>query len=400
MVTTPALNRVLDKRLLLGIACGGIFVFGIVMALLGAILPLLARRLSLGLSQIGDLFLTMNLAMMLVMPVLGPLMDQAGMKGILLIGALGTAAALVMIVWSPTFMVLLASAFLLGGAGGCLNGATNTLVADLHTDPARKNSALNLLGVFFGFGALSLPFGLGVLLNAMSLQSIVNLAALLSVLLAVACSFPTYPPPKKEGRIEWARAGRMAGSPLLLLFGFLLFFESGNEFIIGGYLSTYLNSCVGVSISLASYVLAAYWGAIMAARFLLSRVLLVVSGSVLVLIGALAVAVSMSLLLLASSPVLVNVAVIGLGLSLAGIFPTALGMAGSRFPESSGTAFGILFTIALAGGMSMPWAVGQISATKGLRLALSMVIANALGIALLQISASRHMRLGGKRPAR
>jgi len=396
MIAAEVIDRARNAKRLLIIACFGIFCFGIVMALLGAILPILAKQLSLALGQVGYLFLTMNFAMMLVMPLLGPLMDQAGMKGILMAGALGTSLALLLIGWSPTFAVLLASVFLLGAAGSCLNGAANTLVADLYPDPSRKNSALNLLGVFFGFGALSVPFVIGVLLNALPLRSILNLTALLTAALAVACGVPAYPTPKKEGRIEWRKVGRLVGNPLLLLFGFLLFFESGNEFVIGGYLTTYLSVCLGISISLASYLLAAYWGAIMVARILLSRLLLTISGSALVLICAPAVAICMVILLSATSPVIVSTSIIGLGLSLAGIFPTVLGMTGSRFSETPGTAFGLLFTIALAGGMSMPWVVGQISASHGLPWGLSLTVANALGIFLLQIFASRRMRLRGK----
>ena len=383
----------INRSLLFAIACFGIFTFGIVMAVLGAILPMLGRHLSLALGQMGELFLTMNLAMMLVMPVLGPLMDKAGMRGILMAGALGTSLALFLIGWSPSFTILLVSVFLLGTAGGCLNGAANTLVADLYPNPAQKNSALNLLGVFFGFGALSLPFFIGVLLNALPLSSILNLAALLTAALTIVCSLPTYPTPKKEGRIEWSKVRRMAGSPLLLLFGVLLFFESGNEFIIGGYLTTYLNSYMGIPLSRASYLLAAYWGTIMVARFLLSRLLLVIPGQTLILLSAPAVVISMAILLMAGSPTLVNIGIIGLGLSVAGIFPTALGMAGSRFSDSSGTAFGILFTIALAGGMSLPWFVGQISASHGLPLGFSLVITNALGIFLVQVVVSRSLRL-------
>jgi hypothetical protein len=42
--------------------------------------------------------------------------------------------------------------------------------------------------------------------------------------------------------------------------------------------------------------------------------------------------------------------------------------------------------------MSLPWAAGQISASHGLPLGLSLVIVNALGIFLLQIFASRGTR--------
>ena len=386
----------MKTKLLMAVACFGIFVFGIVMALLGAILPLLSASLHLTLSNVGNLFLLMNFAMLAVMPVLGPMMDRAGMKGVLLAGAAGTGLALLLIANAPSYRWLLGSIFLLGGAGGCLNGATNTLVADLHADPARKNSALNLLGVFFGFGALSLPFCLGVLQKTLGLRGILYLGTGLCVLLVVSCCIPVYPMPKQEGRIRWSEAGQLAKTPLLLLLGFLLFFQSGNEFIIGGYLTTYLNSNLGFTITTASYLLATYWGAIMLARLILSRLLLVLSGSTLVLLSALGVAGSMTFLLLTTAEQLIPVAVIAVGLCISGIFPTTLGMAGSRFAEKSGTAFGILFTIALAGGMTMPWAVGQISAAQDLRLALTLVVVNAFGIALIQMFAARRMKTVGK----
>jgi MFS transporter, FHS family, glucose/mannose:H+ symporter len=379
------------KNLLTAVACFGIFVFGIVMALLGTILPILSERLHLSLPEVGNLFLLMNFAMLAAMPFLGPLMDRAGMKGILMVGALGAGLALVLIGNATSVGWLLGSVFLLGGAGGCLNGAANTLVADLHTDPAQKNAALNLLGVFFGFGALSLPFCLGVLLQTLSMSWILYLGAGLSFLLALVCCVSSYPRPKQEGRIRWSEVGGLAKKPLLLLFGFLLFFQSGNEFIMGGYLSTYLNSTIGFSISTSSYLLAGYWGAIMLARLVLSRLLLVLSGSSMVLSSALAVIGSMVLLLTTSSMNIIPLAVIAVGLSISGIFPTTLGIAGSRFPENSGTAFGILFTIALTGGMIMPWIVGHLSANLGLRFGLGMVIVNAFAIALLLMLASQRM---------
>jgi len=51
------------------------------------------------------------------------------------------------------------------------------------------------------------------------------------------------------------------------------------------------------------------------------------------------------------------------------------GVAG-KCEEYSGTAFGILFAIALTGGMILPWAVGQIADAYRLRLALLILLAN------------------------
>jgi fucose permease len=79
----------------------------------------------------------------------------------------------------------------------------------------------------------------------------------------------------------------------------------------------------------------------------------------------------------------VGIAIVGL--SFASIYPVILGFAGSRFEAYSGSAFGILFAIALVGGMTLPWAVGQIAQAHGLRTALAIVTGDCVMIFLLQV---------------
>jgi MFS transporter, FHS family, glucose/mannose:H+ symporter len=158
-------------------AYSGMFVFGIVMALLGAILPALSERLHFAVADIGTLFLIMNFAMLICSLALGLAMDRFGMKPPLALGPLLVAAALVLIAYAQAFSDLFPAVALLGIGGGAVNGAANTLVADLHEDPRKKSAALNLVGVFFGFGALFLPFTIGALLARFSLATLL-LAAL------------------------------------------------------------------------------------------------------------------------------------------------------------------------------------------------------------------------------
>ena len=66
-------------------------------------------------------------------------------------------------------------------------------------------------------------------------------------------------------------------------------------------------------------------------------------GSAVAALGALVVAAS------PTAPVAVAGAILT-SLALAGIFPSVLGLTGARFPDHSGTVFGILFTVGSAGG--------------------------------------------------
>jgi len=357
-------------RVLSAAAYAGMLVFGVVMALLGAVLPPVSARIGFDLAHAGQLFLAMNFGMLLCSLGVGPAMDRFGMKIPMAAGALAVGGALAILAFAQSFQVLLGAVALLGIGGGALNSATNTLVADLHTDAGRKNAALNILGMFFGFGALLLPFVIGSLLNRLGLLTILSVAAILCAAVAVFCASLRFPPAKQGSGMPGADVLRFLRLPLVWGFGLLLFCESGNEFLLGGYISTYLTREIRLPLSSASYGLAGFWAAIMLSRALGSRVLLRVPGHWIVILSAAVSALACVLLIGAHSALTAVIAVAALGFGLAGIYPTTLGLAGAQFEKHSGTVFGILFTIALAGGMTLPWAVGQIANGYGMRSGL------------------------------
>jgi fucose permease len=164
----------------------------------------------------------------------------------------------------------------------------------------------------------------------------------------------------------------------------LLFFQSGSEFIVGGFTTTFLTGEIGLSVGAASYTLAGFWAALMLTRAWLGRVRSSLTGGGLVLASAGTSAAVMALLVTAKAPFLAVAMVVLLGAALAGIFPAVLGVAGSRYPAHSGTVFGILFTMALSGGMTLPWVTGQAAAAWGLRPALGLVVLQFLAVVALQ----------------
>lgn len=362
------------------------------MALLGAVLPLLSERLHFNMAQAGNLFLAMNGAMLVTTLALGPMLDRFGHKTSLVIAPLFVAVALACIREAEAFEVLMIGVILLGAGGGALNQTTNTLVADLYSDSREKSAALNRLGVFFGFGALFLPFCIGALLRVLGFGAILYLAIALSLIPAIWSGLFRFPAPHARAGVPAREVLRIAREPLVLTLSILLFFESGNEFILGGYLTTFLTRVRILSVSTSSYLLAAYWGALMLGRVILSRTISRRGEGNLILASALGVAGSMVLLLSVRSTAVTVVSVISLGFCTATIFPTVLGMAGSRYASRSGTVFGILIGIALAGGMILPWLTGEIAHRSGIRVALILSIWDALAIFLLQIVARRVAR--------
>jgi fucose permease len=359
--------------------------FGIVMALLGSILPVVSQRAKFDMAQAGGLFLVMNFCMLLSMLGLGPLTDRFGKRLTLAVGTLLVGLALVLVVRADSYGDLLLAVMLLGAGGGALNGGTNVLIADLYAQPYEKAAALNLLGIFFGFGAMLLPLFVGSLVASLGLDKILYLAVVISLAPGILFVALTFPRPKQQRGFRLSEAARVIGNPLVLLLGFILFFQSGNEFIVGGYTSLYLTTQRSIPFNHASYLLAAYWASIMLGRVVSSKLLSGISGYTLVLISALGSVVGITLLVLAPGTAGATLAVMIIGLSFASIFPTTLGVAGSKFEAYSGTAFGILFAIALTGGMLLPWAVGRLAQVYGLRVALLLAAVNSVMILLLQL---------------
>jgi FHS family L-fucose permease-like MFS transporter len=387
MTTTTAPQ--IAARPLGAVAQAGMFVFGIVMALVGAVVPPLSERLAIALSDVGTLFLAMNFAMLVASLVLGLIVDRFGLKLPLAAGPALVGAGLVLIGRADEYAQLIPAVVALGFGGGFVNGAANTLVADLHDDERRKAAALNLLGVFFGFGALFLPFSVGALTSAFGVPPLLYAAAGLCAATAGAAAVLAFPPPKQRQGWPLARMPQFLGMPIVLALACLLFFLSGNEFTLGGYISTHLTREMGLSVGAASYALAGYWAALMATRLVLSRVLLTVSAHTVVLAGALVSAVAALLVAAAPGPAIAIGGVVLLGLSVSGIFPTVLGIASARFRESSGTVFGILFTIALSGGMTMPWVAGQLAEGAGVGAVFVLAAVNFGAIALLGLVVRR-----------
>ncbi len=376
------------KGLTLSIFAGA-FVFGIVMSSLGSGLPTLFTTIGFEKADAGRLFLAMNFAMLVSSLLFGPICDRFGFRRVLLGSTMMIAGAFVFLSRAASYPLIRTSLLLLGFGGGALNGGTNALLNDISPD--RRESALNLLGIFFGLGALFTPFLIGSLLAPVGLPVI--LLCLVFVTLGPVALFTVaqFPPPKHEEGFSWAGCLGVLRNPLLFLFGSLLFFQSGNEFTIGGWVSTYLGERHKMDPRDAAYILALYWTAIMVGRLIVSRIAKRISASALVFVSALLSLASAIGIVLSSRAAVASIFVALIGLGFAAIFPTTLAQAGSAFAQYSGTAFSVIFVMALSGGMTAPWLVGRIAQEHGVGAGLWVTVFSCATIAVLQgiIAASR-----------
>jgi fucose permease len=375
-------------------AFGGMFLFGIVVALLGAVLPLVSAPLGLGLDAVGNLFLALNGAILAGSLLFGIVVDRFGYRGALTGGPFLIGSALVLVARAGTAVELAGAVALLGLGGSALNGATNALVADLHPEPRVKAAALNRLGVFFGLGALLLPFLIGTLLHRLGLGPLLLGAAGLSVVTGAFSAVARYPSAKQPEGLSLADARAVLRHPLVALLGALLFFQAGTEMLLSGYLTTFLTSEAGASVRAASLVLSAFWVALIAARLLLGRVLLQVSALALVPLMAGCAAVALALATLAPGFAAASALLLVAAFALSGVTPTILGVAGAALPARTGTVFGLLFSLSVTGAMTVPWAAGHLAEAFGVRIVLVLGASGFAVVTLLALRA-RHLSRAG-----
>jgi MFS transporter, FHS family, glucose/mannose:H+ symporter len=381
----------MNRNRLFGGACAAMFVFGIVLAILGALfgLPAMRERLGITLVQQGDIFLALFFGVFLSTIVVGPMIDSFGNKVVLTVSAALVTIALVLFAWAHSPLTAMASAAILGFGGGGLNTSANALVADLY--PENRGPMLNVVGTFFGFGALFIPLLAAIITGLLTITQLLLTAAALAALCTLFYLVLPFPPPREAIGFSLLASIKAVRIPGVLLFGILLFCQSGNEAAIGGWTSTYAGS-LGAAPSTATWILAGYWAALMIGRIASAKLLghmtkqrLVVSSGIGSVAGAAVIVGTSSVI-----PLAIGAAIIGL--SFAAIYPTMLAIAADRYERQAGTIFGLLFAMGLIGGMLFPWVIGHISQAFSLRAAMSVPLAGALVITAIAItirSASR-----------
>lgn len=353
------------------IASLGIVLFGVVLSVLGAMLPDIASRFDVSKAAAGSLLMLLSFAILLGSLLFGPSVDRLGYRAPLTAAAVLVTAGIEAIAFAPSLAVVRAGVVLIGLGGGIFNVACNAVVAD--TTETGKAARLNLLGAFFGIGAVGVPFAIGSLQRTASLTAVVASSGAFAALTAVATARTGFPIPKQPHSFPIRQALRLAREEMLLLIGLMAFLESGMEITVGGWISTFAGEALLLSGRGALFFLALYWLGMMAARVVLGTLLkrlplrLVIGESLaLAFVGVLLLLLSRT-----TAPAAIGVFVVGAG--FAGVFPTLLSWLGERYRGLSGTAFSIALVMALAGGMVLPYLTGVLGERFGMRTSLTIV---------------------------
>ncbi len=360
-----------SRKIIFIAACMGMLTFGIVITMLGSVLPSVIEKFHIDMIDAGSLFLILNLGMLAGSLIFGPLVDRYGYKGLLVICAALIFVSIEGIAFSPSIGLLRLSLFFAGFAGGAINGGTNALVSDISGE--NRGAGLSFLGVFFGIGALSVPFLLGTLLDRFSYESLTGFVGALILLPLLLFSIISFPVPKHEQGFPLAEGLKLTRETTLLLLGLILFMQSGMEITVAGWSATFFNEELNIKARQAVLFLSFYWLGMIMARFALSKILLRISKETVMLVSLIIAFTGSMIMLLSGGAAQAITGLILTGIGFAAVYPLVFAYAGDLYPKLSGTAFGVILAIALVGGMTYPYLVGLLAEGFNLRISFGLV---------------------------
>jgi len=348
-----------------------IFVYGMIAAMLGTILPDLSARFHLTPSQLGQIAFTQALGLIIASIGVGPLIDNEGKKIGLVLGLSLITLALFALPKSSGFGTIRLYIFLLGLGGGIIVTAANALVSDISQD--RRATTLNLLNLFFGLGGLATPFISANLLRRNSIKLCYTVAALTAVTLVVHILTPM-PPPSGARSFDFSDVGPVLGKPVLFLLALFLFLYVACEVGVWNWLAQHLIA-QGIPESRALNILSLGFAlGLLIGRVAVSPILISVPAPLVTMAAAIMMTVTTFLMLKTSNPTVAGILVFLAGISMAPVFPTTLAMVGDAFPRMTGTAMGVVITLGWCGLAVSSRIIGAIGGGDPKRLKKALLL--------------------------
>ena len=360
-----------------------IFVYGMIAAMLGTILPELSERFHLTPSQNGTIAFSQALGLILASVGVGPLLDNEGDKIGLILGLTFIVIALFALPRSDGFRTIVIQLFLLGVGGGIVVTGANALVSAVSQD--HRATALNLVNLFFGLGGLATPFLAANLLKRNWLRLCYTVASLTVVTLAVQAMTPM-PAPTEAGGFVLADAGPVLGRPLLFLLGAFLFLYVSCEVGVWNWLPRHLIA-QGIPESRALNILSLGFAlGLLIGRVCVSPILIRVPAIQVTLAASIAMALTTFFMLRTTKPSAAAALVFVAGLAMAPVFPTTLALTGTAFPRMTATAIGFVITCGWAGLAVSSRLIGAIAGGDPARLKKALLLIPAFSVLMVALN--------------
>jgi FHS family Na+ dependent glucose MFS transporter 1 len=352
-------------------------------AVLGPTKQGLANNTQTQLNQISILFTAGSLGYLLGSLLSGRLFDRTPGHPIMAAGLILMAAMLGLAPLAPLLGLLIALFLFLGMAQAAVDVGGNTLLVWTYGDQVPP--FMSGLHFFFGLGAFLSPLIIGLVV---ALSGGISWAfwALAILMLPAAIWLLGLPSPALQGDTQ-TDVSRPVDNKLLALLVIFFFLHVGAELSFGGWIFDY-GVAMGLTRSSTSAFLlnSAFWGALTLGRLLTVPAATRLRPSTILLGGLVGCLVSLGIILgWPTSSVALWLGTIGMGLSIAPMFPTGINLAERRMGITGQVTSWFLVGASL-GSMTVPWLIGQWFESVGAWVAMIIILIDitlALGVFLV-----------------
>lgn len=362
----------------------GIFILGI-----GAIMPDLIMNLNLSYSDAGTLlsmFAVGNLLSNFISPFVSERFGNKIAIGIL--AALVPLSFLSIVVFTDSIRKILWLGFILMGIGrGAVSILSNAIVNDLSDNKSRD---MNMLHTIFAIGAGLASF---VIIGLKKIgfdfnQLILFLTAITTI------SWINYLTMDLDLKGQQKSTTVVETQKLDFAFfavAFVMFFYLGLENTINGWFMTYLKSMNILSDAFAATLVSLTWIMIMIGRLITAFISQKVKGTKLVLIYTIGAALAFFGLVSTMNPVIITISILGLGLCLAGIYPTSIANT-SKYVIGNQKRLALLLICAALGGIITPQIIGSIADRTSMVFAINVLAINAIAMVVFAFISDRKLK--------
>ena len=348
-------------------------IMGMTTAASGPSLPTLAEHTSSGFDRISLIFVFGSLGYLIGSYFGGRAYDRLSGHKLMAITLLFIAIASILIPISSTLYLLLFAMFLSGLATGILDVGCNTLL--LWTHGEKSGPFLNGLHFFFGVGSLIAPLLFAeVFLNILWLYW-----SFAIVCLPIGIWLWLLPDPPTHTHAEERKNAPIPVIPVTLIVLLFLFYV-GLELGFGNWIYTYALTLELETVKTAARLTSVFWGSFTFGRLLGVWVSTRMRSQMILFMDLIGCTISTIIIMLwKDSNIALWAGTIGLGLSMASIFPTFILLAGERM-QITGAITGWFLVGSGAGSMFLPWLIGQIFAFTGPQAMTTVLLIDIVAI--------------------
>jgi FHS family glucose/mannose:H+ symporter-like MFS transporter len=359
----------------------GLVLAGLGTALLGPILPLLARQWAMQDSQTGLLMMAKFCG-----AFLGGVSVSGRLRRSMLVGLTAGTVGFGMFSLAPTMSVGCVGLFVGGFGLGQMITSINILAGRRFT--AQRGSALSMLNFSFSLGAMLSALLAAWLLPKFALRGLLKCFAAMFLLGATGLLLQMR---DEAGGLSSASISEEfavsaedvpavgIGGRAYLYFAGLLFLYGGLETCLSGWLTTFALRYGDKTLVVSEYTTLLLWMSLTVGRVGAAAVMLRVGERTVQRWGlALAAAFTAGLAMAHSAATIAGFAVL-LGLSLAPFFPATFALLMAERPAARQA--GIVLAVSGLGAAALPWLMGVVSTRTGsLQVALALPFAAAVAL--------------------